>query len=365
MRYICLNCMMRKFIFISVVAVLVISTAVWLFWTYMYDDSPQVSNGPKMSELSPENKKQVKEAIKELNEAKEQNDEKATFAATQKFADAIGGKVGAMLGMASSYVVPVQFYGRVIDQNGDGVSGAKVEMVVGGGGSMAPGTGMTYFLTDDEGFFEVQAKGQGVSIGSIRHNQVADVYYRDRDGVKTRAKHLEATDQYGETYNWNNYQSKDAPFVIKVWRTEKFEKLVTLDGAYHVPVNGEAVLFDNTLKARCQRSQTFERPKYGDWSITLMPIDGGIQETDELYLNAAPEGGYSPEISVSSTTSDPEYKYRIYPAKHYYYHAKNRSIYGSLEIFFEPFAKRDHCILLTKMKYNPKGSRNLAMRRRQ
>jgi hypothetical protein len=357
--------MARKLVFGIAFSALMVGVMIWGTGWFVAEDSAHIVNAPKKTELTPEQKIRASEALKELKEAEENEDEEGTFAATQKFAAAIGGKAGAMLGMASAFVVPVHFYGRVIDQNGEGVAGARVNMVIGGGGSMAPGTGLTYFLTDDEGYFEVQAKGQGVSIISIKHDQVADVYYRNRDGVKTRGKDLEATNQYGEAYNWNSYQSKDAPFVIKVWRTEKFEKVIVKHGAYHVPVNGEAELFEHTLKASCYRDATFERPSYGDWVITLAPVDGGIQETDELYLNAAPDTGYLPEISISSKKSDQGYKYRIYPAKHYYYYAKNGSVYGSLEIAFEPFAKKDHCILMTKMKFNPNSSRNLAIRKRR
>lgn len=140
--------------------------------------------------------------------------------------------------------------------------------------------------------------------------------------------------------------------------------------------SGERRLFDNALKVTCERAipgnlspsqyrEYIEKHGYGDWSVTLAPVDGGILETGDLYLNQAPESGYAPQMKVIMNESDNDYEHQVYPRRHYYYHAMNGKIFGSLEVAFEPYAKRDKCVLLTKVKYNPNGSRNLAIRKRR
>ncbi|MET0063935.1 MAG: carboxypeptidase-like regulatory domain-containing protein [Candidatus Thiodiazotropha endolucinida] len=360
--------MMKKYRILAIAIILIGITSAAIWSLQVGQDSPSVeASKPASSDTpTPAQQEQMRKALAELETSKKQSDDAGILKATQKLAEAIGGKAGAMLNMAAGRIVPVRFYGRVIDQNGAGVAGARVNMVIGGGGSLAPGTGLTYFETDAEGYFEVKAKGQGVSILSVEHSQVADVFFRNHhDGRKAIAAHLEATDRWGAQSNWHSYERREKPFEIRAWRVTKFEKIISKSGAYHIPVNGEDVLFNQSLKISCKRNEMSDYEDYGDWSITMSPVEGGIQETDALYLNEAPQGGYVPAITVSKRKSDPDYTHRIYPARHYYYRAKNGSIYGSLEIDFQPFSKKDNCILMTKMKLNPSGSRNLAVRSRQ
>jgi len=291
--------------------------------------------------------------------------------AVQVVAELIGGKTGAMLGMAASTVVPVHFYGRVIDQHGQGVAGARVDMVIGGGGSMAPGTGRTYFETDAEGYFEVKAKGQGVSIGTIRHPDLADVYYPNRhDGRKVPGLTLEATNMYGEKNNWNSYDKKDNPLIINVWWVEKFEKVKAGYGGLqpipNAPPSKESTRFGiiTTCLREPKDTDVHSQQQKGSWSIALRPIDGGIQETTDLYLNEAPESGYQSELTVSMERGSLDYRVRIWPAKHYYYYYMDdgKRIYGSLEAEFDPYAYDDECRVRVQYKYNLNGARNLAVR---
>ncbi len=354
---------------ISLVVILGVCGAIWWLWPADKLKQTSTKSDEKVrtpdTSLTPAQQVQLREAVTELETKKKQGDDEGILAATKKIASAIGGKAGAMLNMAASRNVRVNFYGRVVDQHGRGVAGARVDMVIGGGGSMAPGTGLTYFTTDADGYFEVKAKGQGVSIGGVRHPNLALVYFSNRhDGQKERAMHLEATNQWGKKSNWHSYEKRSKPLVIRVWRVEKFEAVKSGGGAYHVPVNGENTIVNKTLKVTCQRSEMNDYFDYGNWSITLQPVGGGIRETNDLYLNEAPVSGYSPEITVTMNKADSGYQHRIHPARHYYYYAKDGKTYGSLEISFEPFSKKKSCILMTKFKLNTNGTRNLAVRRR-
>lgn len=320
------------------------------------------------------NKEKVRVALRELKQAKEKKDEKAERSAVQKFAKAIGGKVGGMLGMSDSTVGPVHFYGQVIDQYGQGVAGARVDVVIGGGGYMAPGTGQNFFTTDEEGFFEVKGKGHGVSILDVKHPYIADLFVRSKRDVKRRGgPDLEATDQFGEKFNWSSYEDKKHPLVIPVWRVQKFEKVKVGTGtAFHPSPDGQ--MSKNSIRggiiATCIRDEKVPNMHWqnqtGNWSITFKPIEGGIQETNDLYLNEAPLGGYLPELIIDMRQGSPDYQVRIYPERHYYYYfmKDGKRLYGSLEASFDPFMHDDECRVPIKYKYNSNGSRNLAVKGR-
>jgi hypothetical protein len=316
--------------------------------------------------------KKMHDALQELKQAKEKKDEKAEHTAVQNLAEAIGGKVGGMLGMSDSTVGSVHFYGRVIDQNGLGVGGARIDVVIGGGGYMAPGTGQNYFMTNEEGYFEVKGKGNGVSILDVKHPDIADLFVKSRGDVKRRGgPDLEATNQYGKKYNWSSYEDKQNPLEIHVWRVEKFEKVkVGYGTAFHPTPDGQ--VSKNSIRggiiATCVRDAKVPnvhwRSQIGSWSITFKPNEGGIQESNDLYLNEAPLDGYQPELIISMQQGSPNYQVRIYPAKHFYYYfmKDGKRVYGSLEATFDPFMYDDECRVPIKYKYSLSGSRNLAVR---
>jgi hypothetical protein len=273
-----------------------------------------------------------------------------------------------MVSMARARNLPIEMYGKVIDQHGEPVAGAEVYMIVAGGGTFAPGSGPVTVTTDEAGLFRVQAKGQEISVISVTHPKLTRALYRTRWGnIETGAERLFAVDSHGEEYSWRTYTTPDKPFVINVWRVEKFEKVTSESGAISPSPNGEPVEFAG-VKVICEREpkepNVHWRHQRGSWSITFRPIDGGIQETDDLYLNEAPESGYQPELTVSMKRGDPDYKVKIQPARRYYYTAHNGRWYGSFSATFDPYMYDDYCRVGVTNKYNQNSSRNLAVKPR-
>jgi hypothetical protein len=259
----------------------------------------------------------------------------------------------------------------VVDQHGQPVAGAKVQMVISGGGAFAPGTGRTFFMTDTDGRFEVTGKGQGLSILNVEHPQLSAVYFkRLTSGRKDTGVGFDAAGTYGEEASWRTYNTPEKPYVIPVWRVEKFENVKSGRGGYFPKPNGEPSE-RRGIVAWCERepkeSGLHWRYQKGSWSITFRPIEGGIQETNDFYLNEAPLEGYQSELKVSMVRGSPDYKVAIHDPKHYYYyHMKNgKRIYGSLEATFAPYMYKDECRVNVNYIYNPNGSRNLATRKRR
>ncbi len=350
----------RYLILAAVIAAL--AAIAWIVYDTQQAPLPQASNNPYDADKF----KEIKEKSEAVEQAKKAGDPGKLEDAEQSLIEAIGGRTGKMVSMARARNLPIEMYGKVIDQHGHPVAGAEVNLMVAGGGSFAPGSGPVAVTTDAMGMFRVQAKGQEVAIGSVKHPQLSSVKFRVGQDV-AGIEHLDAVGRFGEQYSWRSYTTSDKPFVINVWRVEKFEK-VALNSGYLEPVPGGKPEEHAGVVVTCER-ETKEpnvhwRHQKGSWSITFRPIDGGIQETDDLYLNEAPESGYQPELTVAMNRGDPDYKVNIQPARRYYYTAHNGKLYGSFSATFDPYMEDDTCSIQVAFKYNSNGSRNLAVKPR-
>jgi hypothetical protein len=357
----------RKLMLLAAVSIVAVVVTV-VFWP-----SVDLEPIPRSGSLGLSEDKQVKLQAKAVavEQAQASGETHKVAAAVKDFAEELGGRAGKMLRMASDRNLPVKMYGRVVDQHGQPVAGAKVQMVISGGGAFAPGTGRTFFMTDTDGRFEVTGKGQGLSILNVEHPQLSAVYFKHpRSGRKDRGADLEAVSRHGEIASWRTYNTPEKPYVIPVWRVEKFENVKSDTGGYSPKPNGEPSE-RRGIVAWCERepkeSGLHWRYQKGSWSITFRPIEGGIQETNDFYLNEAPLEGYQSELKVSMVRGSPDYKVAIHDPKHYYYyHMKNgKRIYGSLEATFAPYMYKDECRVNVNYIYNPNGSRNLATRKRR
>jgi hypothetical protein len=362
----------RKFLLLVSSGLIAAITLVILLWSPGGDVSvPQ----KRMPVFTQEKQAKLKAIMAVYEQAETVNDAHQQKVAFEGFAEELGGRAGKMLRMARDRNLPVKMFGRVIDQYGQPVAGAKVQMVISGGGTFAPGTGRTYFVTDENGLFEVTGKGQRVAILDVEHPQLSAVYFKYPGmDIKDKSVGLNAVGTHGVESSWETYNTPDNPYVIPVWRVEKFEKVKVDSGRFHPLPDGmpskRSTRFG--IVATCVRDPKIAdlhwRKQTGSWAVTFKPIDGGIQETDDFYLNEAPEGGYQSEFTVSMEKGSADYKVATYKPNYlyYYYMEKGKRIYGSLEATFEPYLYSDEChVTIKRYKLNLSGSRNLAARKRR
>ena len=96
------------------------------------------------------------------------------------------------------------------------------------------------------------------------------------------------------------------------------------------------------------------------WNAIIRPIKGGIQKTDDFYLNEAPLNNYEPFLiegnNAGLTNTD------ILRDQHYYFFSHNKKHFGGLKVTYKPFANKDYCHFVIEYKINENGSRNLAIR---
>lgn len=278
----------------------------------------------------------------------------------------------------------IAFYGRVIDQYGRPIEGAEVSYEA-GGKFLGAGSGFGGIKTDATGRFKIEAKGGHLTIQNIKH---PDIMFAapDPEGARgtsdmyfTQMTFWDYPRTVGNSLNdlvWRDY-TKENPYVFDVWRIEHREKVlraavfggvVPPDGSVYTLDLSQSKLRDRVIRSKsdkghllvtCMRKLTMEHYQdYDDWQITLTPVQGGIQPTDDRYLNLAPETGYQSSITVGWTLGDSDYRHSL-PNQRYYFTAHDGQVYGSLYVNFMPFQREEFCDIEINYKVNLQGSRHL------
>jgi len=103
---------------------------------------------------------------------------------------------------------------------------------------------------------------------------------------------------------------------------------------------------------------------YGDWIFTISSIDGGIQKTNDLYLNKAPDSGYQSSIKIKMDYGSDKYMPSLFNQRFYFY-TQSGKVYGSMLVNFKPHRKfrGNECGIEIQYKMNPTGSKNLELKR--
>ena len=285
-------------------------------------------------------------------------------------------KIKRQYQIAMSTLPTITFWGRVLDQYNQPVVGASI-FYTGTSAYLAEGGGRGQVYTDELGYFEISTVGAELVLSGIGHPEIDGVYYVTPEGLERDAYFRSHSGTQGFD-NWKKHTSKETAYIVHAWRLSKYE------GAF----NGNTGYLDSTgnvytfrfsnkwnaiqrfegvqpgqLRASCTRAPMTNNRDYGDWEVHITPVNGGIQETSDPYLNIAPESGYKPSLDIIMRKGSKNYAHKL--RKSYYFTSNNGNEYGSLQIRFEPYAKAEDdlaCIVRMKYKINPTGSRNLELK---
>ncbi|MBQ0713242.1 MAG: hypothetical protein KBT53_09800 [Porticoccus sp.] len=377
------TCIKKWKVILSIIACLLLAV-VWL-WSPIPESIKQAQKNTLVME-----KLAIKQQVKKLEAAQQVGDAAAEQQATSELIKLLPKKLAGTFFMARNMLVDIEFYGRVVDQNGMPVEDAQVQIGVSGGGALAPGSGSGIINTDEDGVFRLDAKGQRFSV-SIRHPEISTLAMRSVNGAITQEPYFDPyKNDQSVGVGWTDHSDRKNPYIFKVWREAGFGNVFSsggMDGGVKVD-DGFYTYMENPNQSKkfwwikekginpkgyvaikCIRdsdvhdSSAPPHRQYGSWSITIAPIDGGIQpaSVNDVYLNRAPESGYQPSISVGRQASNPDYAHML-SNQTYYFTAQNGKVYGSMRITFEPFWSEDSCIASIKRKYTTDGSRNLAVK---
>lgn len=279
----------------------------------------------------------------------------------------------------------IVFYGRVIDQYGQPVEGASI-WHSGENAYLSAGGGKGFAKTDKAGYFMLDTSGAALVLGSIKHSEIDSVvHYRiskqsfPKIQYSTTVRFL-SHDKNNVALNYNNYNKKSKAYVIQVWRLGEYEGAFGGYSSFHIASDStvNSLVFDNNKntinltddKAKAQFHISCTRPHmennqdYGDWSLNITPVNGGIVETNDPYLNLAPESGYQASAEVRMQKGEKDYRHLL-KNQRYYFSINNHNNYGSLNAHYEPFygPEKEACIVRINYKLNPNGSRNLELKR--
>jgi hypothetical protein len=244
---------------------------------------------------------------------------------------------------------PIEFYGKVIDENTQPVEGASISF------GCSQLSSEAYFETnatsDSAGLFSISGiMGSTLSV-QVEKNR----YY----SVKTNPYKFD----YRAVLNTPAFQpDPNNPVVFRLLKKGAGADLISGTMDVKMPRDGTAVYVDflnKTSGADGQMQISQIKPPYEGWkqattwSLKMsIPTGGFVEENDEFPFSA-PEGGYQPAVAFDFNSSLPDWK--TYFTKNYYFVFGSPPRYGCLTV------ETDITWASARITYtfNPDGSRNL------
>lgn len=252
--------------------------------------------------------------------------------------------------------IPITFYGKVIDQNGSPVVGAKVDFEVGiDHYELNTSEEKNYTVESDQNgnFTLTNAFGAGfdLSIG--------------KTGYELSQKALRS---YVYTVGNIFHPDSNNPVVFKMWKKQGKEKLTHSAWRGKVACDETTNQFDlitghpsanGGLEIACSRIPLTLPPassKPFDYKFQIAILGGGIQQTEDEFTYLAPESGYLPNLTFEQKAGDPKWNGRL-PQEFYIKTVDGH--YGTLFIEWGDGFRQSPLPLKWDCSINPSGSRNL------
>ena len=211
------------------------------------------------------------------------------------------------------YLTPINFYGRVIDQNGTPVGGAKIEFCA---NTIPFGEGEKFGATSDAmGNFAVEDRhGRSLYVSVTKSG-----YYRVPE---TRGKlGSYGSFAYGSDIGRGIHSpSKTSPVIFVLRKAGTLEPLVVRSDV-RVPLAPDGTTYPVSLRQsrggdhRILLSCRSEAESGGpfDWSFEVKVEDGELTERIDNFAFEAPDSGYraSDSLAMSSSLSPKKWKDRV------------------------------------------------------
>lgn len=213
-----------------------------------------------------------------------------------------------------TFSAPIEFYGRVIDQNGDLVPDAEIGYTA-ADKFMASGSNYTG-KSDAQGFFEISGiKGAGLGV-AVR--KAGYYFIEEKDD---RSPSSAATFGYGmgpDSYR-QAPPTRDKPAIFVLQKMGETKPLIYVGTRYYkVTKDGQATEVNLQTGSqvglgggdiRFERWATDQNKNdkgYFDWRLRITVPEGGIIEREGEFVFEAPEEGYQKVIEINMPTSSGE-----------------------------------------------------------
>lgn len=258
--------------------------------------------------------------------------------------------------------VPVDFWGRVVDEADQPLSGVKVVMRIrqwfydstNGPSTLSPRQEAT---SNAEGKFE----WTGIGGDSLELESVLKEGYRLSPKAQTGFVYSNERDSFRP--------SAANPVLIRMQKEVPSEKLVSFHTLFGFVPDGRSYTIDllagkksegesskGDLRVKLTRPASVNpRQKY-DWLLELDSIKGGLLEAVDEFGYVAPETGYQSKVSIHQSATDSEWTDNL--TKVFFIRCRGGTIYGFLHLRIRPEYDGKSAIMF-ETRLNPSGSRNL------
>jgi hypothetical protein len=248
--------------------------------------------------------------------------------------------------------MPIEFYGKVLDQFGQPVAEVEVELnwttVIG----PIPDPKKT-ILTDSNGRFavtDIQGKGITVSVS--------------KDGYESESDWIQSFEYAAFFQNDFHIPDRNNPVIFHLHKLMGAEPMYQFEMSKEIAFDGPPVALDvATGKVVASGNFAFSlkldgrTEKEPDYTLLLQgQNNAGFILTKERFPFNAPENGYQSEMTIHQRATDTNYNSR----QTFHFYAKTRNgKYGV--VWFELNVPRigDMASCNATIRYNPSGSRNL------
>jgi hypothetical protein len=248
---------------------------------------------------------------------------------------------------------PINFYGSVLDENNQPVSGATASFEW--TDLSQKGTSKATAISDANGFFSVTDQ-QGKRL-------FVDVA---KDGYYSSGNARGAAFEYANPGDGLFTPDAANPVVFHLRKKGEAAQLIHGLKLFGTRIDGSLSYVDLTtakngrtppgdLTVQCTRSERNADKKF-DWTFTLgVPGGGVIQSTDE-FMFLAPDGGYQPTFQISHRINDPDWTGQ--EKRKFFIKSRNGQHYARIEIKIMPDYNQNAAYDV-EWFLNPNGSPNL------
>jgi len=252
------------------------------------------------------------------------------------------------------WYTPIEFYGKVIDENSNPVAGVSVQFRWATQTEDVAATTATT-ESDTDGLFSLQGKrGRSLTVSVSKEG-----YYNSRKD-KTGFLYALGLDIYSP--------SLLNPVIFHLRKKGKGKSLITTDfpgfaryaQLHHDGTPVEIDLFKGTqvpagsgqLKLEFWRDISNMNIQPFNWKLQLSALGGGLVETDEEFDFQAPESGYQPSIVIDMPATNQNWQGEV---RSKYYIQLPDGKYGRIDFYLLP----RNGVFTVQTVINPTGSRNL------
>jgi hypothetical protein len=246
---------------------------------------------------------------------------------------------------------PIEFYGEVVDENTNPVTGAKVDFDC--NDTSATGTSFYHTQSDANGLFsikDIKGKLLGVNVS--------------KEGYYSYLPHGNSFYYAGQ--NQNFVPDAGNPVVFRLRKKGPGEALIHFNKSFPVPKDGTPIQIDlatgnqtassqNAFEIECWTNDAEKKSGWKfDWKCQVSVPGGGLQIYDEQFPFLAPEENYVAADEIDMTVN-PDVPW-TQDIKRSYFIRTGDGKYARMD--FRMIAHGDHFCTIDSY-FNPSGSRNL------